>query len=534
MKIRQITLENFKGFSQLSIADIPVGARIVMLVGPNGSGKSSLIDAVYMWHRHHLAGISVWDRSYHLKQAPNVEGNSADTVQVVFHDPQPEGDDARRKAVYVRTAYRNEPEFQLDQLANVQSALTENRLKRLIDNDQTVGLNYRRLVSRGFQEAFETGAEGVTLGQFRESHIGGIRDAMQRLFPGLILNSLGNPLVGGTFRFDKGESKAFPYKNLSGGEKAAFDLLLDIYVKKSEFDDTVFFIDEPEAHISTALQSVLFDEIERAIPVGGQLWLSSHSIGFMRRAYQLWRDDPASVVFIDFDAVSFDRPMTLRPAAPDKPFWKRAMRIALHDLADYVAPNRVVLCEGGGGVGSGRDFDADCYGIIFGGEFADTIFLGSGGADDVENNAGRSQRVINAMAPGTEIVRLVDRDDRTDLEVRDTRARGVRVLSMRNIESYLLADATLTQVCARLGNDGAAAALLAAKTAALAASVAAGGPADDLKRVAGDVYLATKRLFSNERLGRDKRSFMRELCAPCVTAGSPLYAQLRTDIFGGE
>jgi hypothetical protein len=31
----------------------------------------------------------------------------------------------------------------------------------------------------------------------------------EELFPGLVLNSLRNPLTAGTFRFDKGESKAF-------------------------------------------------------------------------------------------------------------------------------------------------------------------------------------------------------------------------------------------------------------------------------------------------------------------------------------
>ncbi|MDP2703146.1 MAG: AAA family ATPase [Candidatus Rokubacteria bacterium] len=100
----------------------------------------------------------------------------------------------------------------------------------------------------------------------RERSIGEIRDVMQRLSPGLMLNSLGNPLSAGTFRFDKGDSKAFLYKNLSGGEKAAFDLLLDLLIKRREFDDTVFFIDEPEAHMSPGLQSALFDELFRAVP----------------------------------------------------------------------------------------------------------------------------------------------------------------------------------------------------------------------------------------------------------------------------
>lgn len=42
---------------------------------------------------------------------------------------------------------------------------------------------------------------------------------MLRLFPDLTLNSLGNPLRDGTFRFDKGQNKGFNYKSLSVGEK---------------------------------------------------------------------------------------------------------------------------------------------------------------------------------------------------------------------------------------------------------------------------------------------------------------------------
>ena len=107
-----------------------------------------------------------------------------------FHDPQPASDENRRKAVYARSAYRNDPEFQLDNLGRVQPAVNEYRINRLIDNDQAVSLNYRRLVSQGFEEVYERAAPQLTIGEFREQSIGVIRDAMQRMFPGLVLNSL--------------------------------------------------------------------------------------------------------------------------------------------------------------------------------------------------------------------------------------------------------------------------------------------------------------------------------------------------------
>ena len=74
----------------------------------------------------------------------------------------------------------------------------------------------------------------TTLDDFRKWLIGDIREATCRLFdsPLLDLNNLGSPLRDGTFRFNKGKAKQFSYENLSGGEKAAFDLILDLVVKR--------------------------------------------------------------------------------------------------------------------------------------------------------------------------------------------------------------------------------------------------------------------------------------------------------------
>jgi hypothetical protein len=531
MKIREIRLSNFKRFTDATITDIPAAARLVLLAGPNGCGKSSLIDAAQMWHRHHWARSGNWDETYHRKQMPGVTDTWQNLVNVVFHDPQPATDDHRRKAIYVRSAYRNDPEFQLDSLSRVSPAVQEFRINRLIDNDQAVSLNYRRLVSQGFEDIYERAQPELTIGEFRERSIGEIRDAMQRLFPGLVLNSLGNPLSAGTFRFDKGDSKAFLYKNLSGGEKAAFDLLLDILIKKSEFDDTVFFIDEPEAHMAPGLQSALLDELFRAVPATSQLWLATHSIGMMRRARDLAQVHLGAVVFLDFDGVNFDLPTMLRPIEPGRPFWKRAMQIALDDLAGYVTPERVVLCEGGR-LSAGADFDAECYNSIFGGEYPQVVFLGGGNSNDIQNDPRGVEKLLSALAPGVRVTRVIDRDDRTDEEIRTLQARHVRVLSRRTIESYLLDNSVLQSLCEAFEQPELAPQLLAAKDEALRQSVASGGPADDLKRPAGDIYNAAKRLFPGRKLGSDNRAFMKGICAPLVQQGTPLYAELRRDIFG--
>jgi hypothetical protein len=126
----------------------------------------------------------------------------------------------------------------------------------------------------------------------------------------------------------------------------------------------------------------------------------------------------------------------------------------------------------------------------------------------------------------------MDRDERTADEIGRLQRRGIRVLNRRTIESYLLDDGVLRRFCESLRNPDVIEQLLAAKRAAIENSVANGGAADDLKRAAGDIYNAARRLFADVKLGSDARAFMRQYCAPLVPGTRDLYAELRNDVFG--
>ena len=117
-------------------------------------------------------------------------------------------------------------------------------------------------------------------------------------------------------------------------------------MKAHDFKDTVYCIDEPEAHLSTRLQADLLQELVHNLPTDCQLWLATHSIGMMRRARDLQKQKPGTVVFLDFSDRDFDQAQILRPVEASRAFWERVLNVALDDLSALVAPSMVVVCEG--------------------------------------------------------------------------------------------------------------------------------------------------------------------------------------------
>jgi hypothetical protein len=349
-----------------------------------------------------------------------------------------------------------------------------------------------------------------------------------------VLEGIGDPLAGDGFTFEKGASHGFDYKNLSGGEKAAFDLLLDLLIQRRAYADTIYCIDEPELHMNTRLQATLFDELLSVMPDNCQLWLATHSIGMMRQAANLKAEAPDQVAFLDFQGHDFDGAVELGPVAVSRDFWKRSLDVALGDLAALVAPARVVLCEGQPAGASERkaEFDAECYRKIFADEFPDTDFMSVGNSEDVGSDRLEVGRTIQALASGTEVVRLIDRDSRSDAEVKERAAQGVRVLTRRHIEAYLLDDEILARLCESAENADKFEAVRAIKSRAVAASVGRGNPPDDLKSASGDVYVETKKLLGLYQHGNTARAFLRDTIAPLLTPDTIVYAELRRDIFG--
>ena len=532
MRFKSATIKDFKRFTDLTVQGIPATARLIMLAGPNGSGKSSLFDALSSWHKLFTRG-NPWNDDYHLKvySQKTPEWNQ-EQITVTFHHATPNDPQEKKKLIYTRSAFRNDPEFQTEQLQRVPDPLDESRVNRMIDNDVAIRKNYQRLVGQLF-EIFD--AEPMMTTDFTESLINPIRDPVSRLFPELILNSLANPMEDGTFRFTKKASKGFHYKNLSGGEKAVFDLILDLVVARRAYDNTLFCIDEPEAHMNARVQAELLSVFYDLIPENCQLMLATHSIGMMRRARDIDAKKPGSVVFLDFGGREFDEPVVIEPTVPDRTFWNTTYEVALDDLASLVAPKRVVICEGepkNSDSGKSYSHDARCYERIFETTFPETQFIPGGNALEVAGDKRGIAYALGVLTQGSEVVKLIDRDSQSPEEIAEISKDGVRVLSRRNLESYLFDDAVLRALAISVGKAEEVDELVAEKRRILDERTA--DAADDLKPASGRIYNACKSILGLANPGNNTKTFMRDTLAPLIKPGMAVYDELERDIFDLE
>ena len=530
MRFNSAIIKDFKRFTHLTVQGILETARLIMLAGPNGSGKSSFFDALSSWHNLSTRGDD-WNDDYHLKvYSQKTPQWNEEQITVTFHHSIPSDSQEKKKLIYTRSAFRNEPEFQTTRFQRVPDPLDESRVNRMIDNDVAISRNYQRLVGQIF-EIFE--AEPMMTTDFTESLINPIRNPVRRLFPELNLNNLANPMEDGTFRFTKRASEGFHFKNLSGGEKAVFDLILDLIIARRAYDNTLFCIDEPEAHMNARVQAELLSVFYDLIPENCQLMLATHSIGMMRRARDIDTEKPGSVVFLDFGGREFDEPVVIEPTVTDRAFWNATYEVALDDLAALVSPERVVICEGepkNSNSGKSYSHDARCYERVFETAFPETQFIPGGNASEVAGDKRGIAYALGVLTQGSEVVRLIDRDSQSPEEIAELSKDGVRVLSRRNLESYLFDDEVLRALALSVGKTDKGDELMTEKKRILDERTV--DATDDLKPASGQIYNTCKTVLQLTNPGNNTKTFMRDTLAPLIKPGMTVYDDLKRDVFG--
>ena len=89
MRIKTVRLNNYKRFTELTIADLPETARLVVLVGPNGTGKSSIFDSFLLKanaavSNQNLSGNT--EQYYEKVLKSKTTHHVANRVRIEFHD----------------------------------------------------------------------------------------------------------------------------------------------------------------------------------------------------------------------------------------------------------------------------------------------------------------------------------------------------------------------------------------------------------------------------------------------------------------
>lgn len=544
MKIKKIELNNFKRFTHLNVEEIPETAKLVILVGPNGSGKTSFMES--MNHYYKYAGYGNIGDYYYLSKTGNIDAfdysnwynYAPKLVDIEFHNVSFSnviGNNNNIKGhFYFRSAYRNEPDFQIDSMNKQQDPTKSIRLDSLIQNDQTVSANYQRLIANTIAGVFNNANDAKAVATLRDELIGKIQVALKRVFEDLELSSVGDPLQNGNFYFTKGVTKDFSYRNLSAGEKSAFDLILDMVVQSKYYPDAIYCIDEPETHMHTKLQGRVLRELYLLIPGQSQLWLSTHSIGMLQEAEEIEKEHPGTVVFLDFGGRDFDTDQVIRPAKIGKAVMDKFYELAFGDFAKLMLPKTIVFCEGDPNGKTRKDFDKIIYSTIFSDTHPETFFISGGSCNDIENIEKTHGEIISTLLQNSQIIKIVDRDDRSPQEVANLAKAGVKVLKRRNLESYVLDDTVIKKLCDKVGKPEEYAACIQEKQQALTDSVSRGNAPDDFKKASGGIYISLKRHLSLTQCGNNPDPFMRDTLSPLITPDMDVYKELEAEIFGTD
>lgn len=465
MRIKKIFLKNgYKRFKQLTIDLGENPARIVALVGPNGCGKSSVLDGLLFHHNTHsrLGNTAGRNSSYHsMDDLPVYNYTNVDIEFTTGTYSQVRNElDVTGKGTTLfsfRSPYRYNSELKVGEIrANSEIRLNNYGASDASCLDEKMENNYRRLLG--------------TVHQFMEDHdikpsearikiIGDLNESIRKCLD-LEISSVGNVEgAQGTLYFRKpNQPKEFEFNVLSSGEKEVVDILLDLYLRRNDYDNSIFLIDEPELHISTSIQGKLLIEIDRLVGQNCQIWLTTHSMGFLR-ALQTELKEVCQIIEFRDEYELASNSFVLRPMKATAQAWRELFAVALDDLATLVSPKTIIYSEGRaepGTAGVERGMDAKAFNTIFGESQPDALFISSGGNNELDQRSTIAIAILSKVFPTVEVLVLKDRDmasgkmtdEKTRQQYLKNNPNNHRVLKRWEIENYLYDKEILKAYCA--------------------------------------------------------------------------------------
>ena len=511
MRVSEVKIEGkFKRFGSLEIQALGADVELVVMLGPNGSGKSSVFDAFLQWAR--TQGRN--SRRNISNDYFDFETGTLTRPKIIMHDGNaPGSSEPLGPLVHVRTAHRNTPDVLADSVQKQKDFRLRNPLDRMVETDAALGEHYQRLVAR-FLPILSNLENDDAVGDLEAARamLNPVQESLTRVLPHLRFTGLGDSTADGSFYFTRDGIRGFRYESLSGGEKAVFDLLLDMHIAATELGTPLICLDEPEIHLNPAVQASVLTELMRLLPDGSQLWIATHSVGMIRRAFDIAADSPDQVAFLDFGQVKGPAPdVRLEPSQPSSNLVREAMSIALDDLARLLAPEVLVICEGSQDSDRIPVWDERIYRQIFRDLHPRVEFKSSGGKGELN----RAAAIASVIAPGTAILKLRDRDDLT-LESRTHLLKDdptLRILERHSLESYLLDDEVLEALVDERGTrvDNALDELKVVRDGAIR-------PNGSAKGALGAVFHVAKKVLGNtEGIGENPSQFSAGVLAKLIT-----------------
>lgn len=464
MRIKKVSLKNgYKRFKDLTIdlGDSP--ARVIALVGPNGSGKSSVLDGLLYHHSAHgrLGRGTSKDFTYHsMDRLPSYDHSnvSIEFVEGTYSQVR-DKQNQKGKATALfsfRSPYRYSSSLKISETkATDEIRLNNYGAPDASSLDAKMEDNYRRLHAK-VNRYMET--NDVKPSEARAKVIGELNSSIRNCLD-LEISSVGIVEADqGTLYFKKTDHpKEFEFNVLSSGEKEVIDLLLDLYLRKDDYDETIFLIDEPELHINTSIQGRLLTEIDRLVGENCQIWVTTHSIGFLR-ALQTQMKGKCQIIHFRGDYELASKPYILTPMKVSAVAWRELFAIALDDLAVLVSPRTIVYCEGRADPGNGakeRGMDAQAMNSIFSVSHPEVFFTSSGGNTELDQRSAIAIAILGKVFPTVDILVLKDRDmasgkstdEKDRLLYLENNPKNHRVLKRWEIENYLYDKEVLRAYC---------------------------------------------------------------------------------------